>query len=134
MHSCLEDLFLLTSVLCFFANFVILCLILALKIVPFQIAFFSISGLSFRIDDIATRVHVDAEIDQIIAMSSLCLGKDQNMKNRERNIKSERCSASPPLFIKNGQFSDTGMRERQEVREEKEREKQKGKGGEGVKV
>lgn len=33
-----------------------------------------------------------------------------------------KCAASPPLFMGNGQLPDTGMRERQEVREE-ERER-----------
>lgn len=36
-------------------------------------------------------------------------------------VKRERCVAAPALFIRPGLFPDIGMRETQEVREEKER-------------
>ncbi len=40
-------------------------------------------------------------------------------KQRGKQIKSERCAASIPLFMGTGQLPDTGMRERQEDREKR---------------
>ena len=42
-------------------------------------------------------------------------------KKREKQIKSDKYAASPPLFMWTGQLPDIGMRERQEVRGEEDR-------------